>query len=189
MFKRTFRNCKSITTSDLEGAFYHSQMEVDLPVFLEELRVTINVVNPSRYAYQRTFRNSYFTRIGVIDVSTSERNACQFSETFSSCTKLKKIDKIILNPNGTDTWYNTVFSGCSALEELTIEGVIGKNGFDVQYCKLLTHASLMSILYALQDKTTDTSGTTWVVTLGAANIAKLTDEEIGIANDKGWEVN
>ena len=186
MFKRMAG--KTVSTSNFEGAFYYTRMLIDLPAFLEEHRITINVVNPTRYAYQRTFRGSQFTRVGVIDVSNSAQGTCQFSETFSSAINLKTIDKIILNENGTDTWYDTAFSGCTALEDLTIEGVIGRNGFSVQSCKSLTHDSLMSILYALQDKTGDTSGTIWVVIIGATNKEKLTEEELLIAYNKGWEV-
>lgn len=172
MFRRTFHNYKSLTTNDFEGTFYNSRMDVDLPAFLEELGATINVVNPSRYAYQRTFKNAYFTRIGVIDVSTSEKNGCYFSETFSACTKLKTIDKIILNSNGADL-YNNAFSRCSALENLTIEGVIGQNGFSVQDCKLLSKASHISIVNALSSTT---SGLTVTFSKQAVNKAFETSE-------------
>ena len=44
------------------------------------------------------------------------------------------------------------FINCTALEDLVIEGVIGNNGFSVQWSTKLSHDSLMSIMNALQDK-------------------------------------
>lgn len=107
--------------------------------------------------------------------------------TFTSCNSLITIDKLILNSNGT-TSFSSVFNSCNALENIVINGVIGKNGFNVSWSTKLTHDSLMSIINALQDKSTDTSGTIWTVTIGATNIAKLTDVELQIAYDKGWVV-
>jgi hypothetical protein len=69
-----------------------------------------------------------------------------------------------------------------------MDGAIGQNGFDVHWSTKLTHDSLMSIINHLSDKSSDTSGTTWTITLGTENIAKLTDDEIAIAEAKGWEV-
>lgn len=79
------------------------------------------------------------------------------------------------------------FSSCNNLTNLTMVGSINANGFDVSPCKKLTHDSLMSIIKALADKTTDTSGTEWVCKLGEDNLNKLTDAEKAIATDeKGW---
>ena len=82
---------------------------------------------------------------------------------------------------------NNMFQNSSELTNLIIEGTIGKNGFNFQWSPL-SHDSLMSIINALADKTGDTSGTTWTVTIGAENLAKLTTEEIGIADAKGWDL-
>ena len=52
----------------------------------------------------------------------------------------------------------------------------------------LQFESVRKIFNALEDKTTDTSGTVWKVTLGTANKAKLSADELKIATDKGWSV-
>lgn len=41
---------------------------------------------------------------------------------------------------------------------------------------------------ALQDKSADTSGTAWKVTVGETNLAKLTTEEINAVKQKGWTI-
>ena len=102
--------------------------------------------------------------------------------TFYNATKLKTIRKIIVSEA---TKYNsTVFGYCDSLENMEIEGTIGQNGFNVSQSAKLTHDSLMSIINALKNYAD--SGTTYTVTLGATNLAKLTDAEKAIATQKGW---
>lgn len=128
---------------------------------------------------QELFSNApNITRVGVIDI----RKATNVSNMFA-WSNAKTIDKIIV----TETTPMNYFPGAMPeLENITIEGTIGQNNFNVQYSTKLTHDSLMSIINALQDKSTDTSGTVWTVTLGPTNIAKLTAEEQQIAHKKGW---
>lgn len=56
-----------------------------------------------------------------------------------------------------------------------------KASLNLSSCTLLTHDSLMVIINGLQTVTT-----TQTLTLGATNLAKLTDAEKKIATDKGW---
>lgn len=98
-----------------------------------------------------------------------------------------KVQKILGLKSDETTKWTYAFRGCTALTELTIDGVIGQNNFDVSSSKNLTVESLRNIIEALADKTTDTSSTTWKVTFGATNVAKLTDDEINIIYEKGWD--
>lgn len=115
------------------------------------------------------------------------RGASQVSNLFIYALYLVSVENIILKDDGTQT-LSGIFNYANALQEVRFTGVIGKNGINVQWSPLLSHESLMSIINALQDKSTDTSGTVWTVTLGATNIAKLTDAEQQIARDKGWVI-
>lgn len=81
--------------------------------------------------------------------------------------------------------YNGCFR-CSNLKNLEITGTIDGTNFSVQWSDL-THTSLMSIINALKDHSQDTSGTTWLIILGPDNIAKLTDEELNMIREKGWQ--
>ena len=78
-----------------------------------------------------------------------------------------------------------MFSGCSALENLTVTGTItvNNNYLNLSYSPKLTVESLMSVINALAD---NTGKTTYTVTLGATNLAKLTDEQKQIAIDKNY---
>lgn len=125
--------------------------------------------------FQQMFQSSKITSLGVIDT----RNASAFARTFQSGT-LKSIEKLILKDDGSQTFSNT-FYGSNSLTDIVIEGTIGQN-IDFGKSAKLTHDSLMSIINALQAKT---SGS-WSVTLGTTNLAKLTDAEKAIATQKGW---
>lgn len=102
-----------------------------------------------------------------------------YDSTFRNCQKMKRIAVV---RSTADVKYTNAFMFDWALEDLTIEGVIGQNGFNVSDCPL-NHDSLMSIINALQENPTITKP---AVTLGATNLAKLTDAEKAIATQKGW---
>jgi hypothetical protein len=130
-------------------------------------------------AYRTFYQNRDITDIKVPIIL----NGADFYETFRGASAVKRIPSVTLN-NVTRILY--AFYACSSLEELSIYGLIEVNGFDVTDCTKLTRDSLMSIINALADKSTDTSGTSWVCTLGATNLGKLTNEEKAIATEKGW---
>lgn len=127
------------------------------------------------------FNESLVQHIPEIDT----RSTSGLTMLFYRCTKLVSIDNIILKDDGSQTLSN-LFQSCSSLEEVRFSGVIGKNGLNFVQSSKLSHNSLMSIINALQDKSEDTSGTSWVVTFGSINTAKLTDAEKAIATQKGW---
>ena len=60
-----------------------------------------------------------------------------------------------------ETMFNGAFAGCSNLQNITIEGTIGQNGFNVSHCKKLTKESILSILQALSLNITATKTITF----------------------------
>ena len=103
---------------------------------------------------------------------------------FNGCKKLTTIQNLNLTNATSSSSLNSTFYNCSALVNLNIVGTINATGLSLSSSPLLTHDSLMSVINALADKT-GVSGT-WKVTLGATNLAKLTADEIAIAEGKGW---
>lgn len=101
------------------------------------------------------------------------------TQTFNDDTALETIEEIKFGEN---TKFNQSFDDCASLTHMIVTGVIGQNGLDLSFSPNLTHESLMSVINALQTKT---SGS-WTVTLGSTNLAKLTDTEKAIATQKGW---
>ena len=90
---------------------------------------------------------------------------------FSNAKQLKTIRKIVLT--STTPISSNMFSNCTALENLTVEGVIGQNGFNVQSSSLLSRASIISIINALS---TTTSGLTVTLSRAAVNSAFETSD-------------
>lgn len=146
-----------------------------------------NTYNPQTDFNNVKYCSCMFSQSSVtnIKVTVDLTNSTSTSSMFLSSTNLKTIPMLIVHK---DLVFSNTFKGCTNLENLTIQGVIGKNGFDVQDSAKLTKVSLLSVLNALEDKTTDTSGTVWKITFGATNKAKLSADELKIASDKGWLV-
>lgn len=148
--------------------FAHSHI-TDLVALCEKKRITLDFSKSTTTHY--LFYESNITRLGVIDT----RGTTTVSYPFYGQSKLHTIVKIILKDDGSQK-FNPPFSGCSSLENMEIEGVIGQNGFDVSPCTKLTHDSLMSILNA---------GRNCTLNLGTANLEKLSVEEKAVAIEKG----
>ena len=110
------------------------------------------------------------------------RKATRTSNLFAWNGKLEIIDELLISET---TTIQTMFTSCTNLREVRVNGTIGQNGFNVQQSTKLSHDSLMSIINALKDN----SGTdTWnSITLGAENLAKLTDAERKLMDSKQWE--
>jgi hypothetical protein len=144
--------------------------------------VDIDFSNSTRLS--NAFAYSTIKYVGVID--TRKASGSNINGLFMD-SYITHIEELIFKSDGSQAVAN-LFNGCTLLEHLIVSGVIGKNGFNVSWSTKLSHDSLMSIIYALQDKTTDTSGTSWVCTLGTANLAKLTDAEKAVATQKGWSL-
>ena len=115
--------------------------------------------------------------------TVDSRNCDTIIQHFYRAYSLVTIDKLILRDSGDQTFVN-VFESCVRLQNLVIEGTIGQNGFNVQWSPL-TFDSLTSIVDALADKTGDSSGTTWLITLGQSNITTL-GSDVDRITAKGW---
>lgn len=130
--------------------------------------------------FYATFQHCAMKHLPSIDLRAATRTSNMFS--YSS---LEIIDELKVAET---TPFQSCFGSCSKLTEIRFNGTIGQNGLNVQASTLLSHDSLMSIINALADKSQDTSGTVWKVTLGATNLAKLTDSDKTIATKKGWSL-
>lgn len=105
--------------------------------------------------------------------------ATSFSNCFYNCKSLASLTL----PGGfgqAATSLSSCFYGCSKLTDITGNPNF-KVSLDLSPCTQLTHDSLMVVINGLQTVTT-----TQKLTLGATNLAKLTDGEKKIATDKGW---
>lgn len=168
-----FKPKYDIKTTNTTAAFRYATIPGSLKKILDDCGVTF--VWGSSGNTNSMFYGSKFTEVPHIEGLNS------LGYCFCSCSNLETIESLGVDKlAASSSVFSEAFSGCKALKNLTIIGTI-KFGINVSVCPL-THDSLMSIINALEQKT---SGT-FTVTLGSSNLAKLTDAEKAIATDKGW---
>ena len=160
----------------------------DLSARLKECGVVLDTSKATTGAAYSFYYTS-FSKIPTVDF-TGITDLEKLTYAFANNGHLVEIEKVICKE--TNVWHVT-FAGCPKLEKITIEGVIGQNGLDMRPCPKLTHDSMINdkgtgIINCLKDYSDDTSGTQWVVQLGATNLGKLTEAEIAIATEKGWSL-
>mgnify|MGYP003289559829 CR=1 FL=1 len=146
--------------------------------------------------------NSSLTSLNLNKLDTS--NTTDMSYAFKSCSKLTDLDMSSCNAEKV-TNLSDIFNGCKILKNLKFFKNLGKgyrsisNNYsnyrlDLSSCVELTHESLMNVINNLYDLNLTynvaTGGTLYrqSLVLGSTNIAKLTEEEIAIATNKGWNV-
>lgn len=122
------------------------------------------------------------TQIEDFPFDFSSRTLTNVVQAFYNSPKLKKIGKLNLENVTSTSSASSIFSNCYSLEEIEEITNISVNLL-FSNCNLLTHSTLLKILNGLVDLTGKSAQT---LTLGATNLAKLTDEEKAIATNKNW---
>ena len=172
----------NIAPSNCSNMFFHNY-EIHSPFKCSEYpNAPITIDTSSSTSFDRFIYDCVVKAVPTINTTAATR----LSSAFSYAVGLETIDKLILKSDGSQT-FSSVFQGTTTLENIVIEGTIGQNGFDVSPCTKLTHDSLLSIINALKDYSGTTTPKT--VTLGATNLAKLTDAEKATATEKGWTLS
>ena len=175
----TFRPKHDIKPTQCYYMFHLSRV-TDLSALLTKCGVELDLSTLTGRCDQMFAYATKVTKIPKLDLQTAVYSNGVMNSMFNSCSNLHTIENIHLAEDGSTTFGSGTFAACSALENITFSGKIGQNGLDIHWSPL-TKDSIMSIINALQKKT---SGT-WTVTLGE-NLAKLTNDEIAIATEKGW---
>ena len=154
---------------------------VDLVALCEELDIEIDTSNAT--SMNSIFNsNTIVVRVGTID-TTSANNV---GGLFDWCLNLHTIEKLKFRDDGSQT-IGSQFLRCDALENLTIEGVIGTSGTILSDCKKLSKASITSVVNALSSTT---SGLSVTFSKIAVNNAFTTSEWATLAATKpNWTIN
>ena len=103
------------------------------------------------------------------------------AEAFRNCTSLKSI----VIPNSVTSWGANVLLSCSSLESVILEKGFNCTGLNLSITNKLTASCMVAMFEALADLTGQEAKT---LTLGATNLAKLTDEQKQIATNKNWNL-
>lgn len=128
------------TNGDYVGTF-------DLAEHLKELGVVFDFSNCAQM--QGVFADSRFTGVPIVDT----RSASNITYLFSYAFYIKKIEKLILKEDGSQSIDN-IFQSVKYLEDIEIEGYFGKT-FSLQWAENLTTESAINIIMHLKDYGTD----------------------------------
>ena len=134
---------------------------------------TSNVTN----MYDMFYFCSSLVTIPQLDTS----KVTSMGEMFYYCTSLVSVPKLdATNLTSANSMFNlgygsNKFTDFGGLTNLKID-------LDLSKCSKLTHDSLLNVI----NEAADVTSSPQTLTLGATNLAKLTDEEKAIATSKGW---
>ena len=120
--KELFKPKYDMYIDDAGAMFYRSGINGDIAEICANAGVKFDTSKVSNFATFAAW--SVITRFGEID--TISAWDASLNNSFYSCNNLHTIDKLILKSTGTQTFVNTLFYGCTALKNITIEGTIGK---------------------------------------------------------------
>lgn len=163
--EKTFRPKYRMSINGVaKSTFYANQAKIDLTEYAREhgIDFTFKLATGS----EKTFDESCFTHIPVVDISEAEGGVFRL---FHWCLYLHTIDKFIVSETVTSYDYN--FRRNDVLANILIEGVIAAN-IDFSYSPL-TAASITSVITHLSDSA---AGKTVTFKLSAVNSAFETAE-------------
>lgn len=144
------------------GKRYHYNNAFDNQGWTDEVYNPKHEFGKVRY-FQAMFNNSRITDTRK-SIDFTGRGA-QYPALFQYCRVLKTIRTLIVDEGLT---YDRWFQNCEALENLSIEGVIGQSNFNVSWSKKLSKDSITNIVNCLS---TTTSGLTVTISQTAVNTA------------------
>ena len=127
---------------------------------------TVNVTSSTQMFY-----GSSCTHIPELNLS----NSTSLASAFQQCTSLQTIDNSYLTALATKI--DGIFTGCSALQNLTISGEIAASGFTTKDSKLLTKDSIISIITHLSQSTSGLS-----ITLNLISVNNAFETAPGLAD-------
>ena len=145
----TFKPKYSMYPVRADCMFHTCPMKEDIQTIFDRQGIVLDTSNATSVG--QMFAYSSITGCGEINTAKSDN----LSMMFYQAKFMKTIDKLILKSDGSQTFSNT-FVNAEALENITIEGIIGNN-FDAKHSTKLTKQSITSIINALS---TTTSGKT-----------------------------
>lgn len=122
-----------------------------------------------------TFRNCW----NLEEIILPEKLNNLGTYTFYDCGKLKTI----YIPGTVSGMGANIFTNCQNLEFVTLGNGFNANNLYLSASTLYTRETILQWLNALVDRTGQTA---YTLTIGATNLAKLTEEDILIATNKNW---
>ena len=161
----TLKNLLDATKKTYYLFYYYANTSVDN---LIQPNDTENVTNMSHMFYSCT------SLVSIPQLNTSKVR--DIDSMFYNCSKLTTIPA--LDVSNVQNTYNA-FTNCINLKSILMTGM--KVSFDISASTKFERADLLIILNNLATVTVSRT-----LTMGATNLAKLTEEDKAIATNKGW---
>ena len=168
----TFYGCSSLTSIpqlDTSKVTYMNSMFSGCSKL-----TTIPQLDTSKVTNMGSMFNGCSSLTSIPQLDTS--NVISMDSMFKQCSKLTTIPQFDISKVN---FLNAMFQGCSNLKSILMTGM--KTSFDISASTKFETSDLVTILNNLATVTS-----TKTLTMGATNLAKLTDEEKAIATNKGW---
>lgn len=164
---QTFDPLYDMYVSDALGMFTQSGI-VDIPGCVARSGIVLDFSNSSRFTNMFGYSSTKYA--GYIDA----RKPSSLQQMFDYAASLISVS-LRLRDDGSQSFTNN-FRGCTALEDLEITGVIGKDGFNLSACTKLKKASIESVVNA--------ASTTASITIPLSSVAVKREFETSAgAND------
>ena len=128
--------------------------------------------------------NNYFANNSIECIDFDFSKVKDFGWAFNGCSV--KVIEVLDFREATSVVRSFMSTNCLVSINRVLN--IGISGLDFGGCVCLNHDTLVRILNALCDYSSDMEGTHTIV-FGATNLAKLSDEELVIGQDKGWTIS
>ena len=149
--------------TDMSYMFYECSMLTIVPSF-----DTSNVTD----MYEMFYNCSQLTSVPSLDTS----KVTNMNRMFYNCVKLKSVPSFDAS---NVTLFGTMLAYCSNLETIHMLNICAN--LDISSSTKFTREALLEIIGNLKTVTS-----TKTLTMGSTNLAKLTEEDKAIANNKGW---
>lgn len=171
--------CTALESFEMYGACRPTRMD---SAFYNNVRLK-EVILPDTSKVTKMENMFYFCN-HLTGVTLNTDSVTDINGAFMWCTSITEIHLTSLANIPTNHYMGGIFSNCSSLEVFTLTAWPDTNLDNISLQDSpLTHDSIVGLLNALPQSTGGYS-----FQIGQTNIAKLTDDEIAIATDKGWSL-
>lgn len=153
---------------------------------------TVNSIGSSAFYYDNNLKSITLSKNLIVIGDRAFRDCRSLTEiniiskiakisdyAFQGCVSLEKINL----PQTLSVISGTAFINCKKLQFVTLGDGFNANNLDLSTSTLYTRETILQWLNALADRTGQKANK---LSIGATNLAKLTEEDILIATNKNW---